>query len=209
MNIILLWIRSFKLIDGSPCVVNVHVYSFFLHRVLVYLNYLTCQSVLDVFFFCGTDCMYGDKVLDCRVAECPTYAAAGVLDDCCETCRYYIVSTPTPRANSTALPSKKKFNSWHHGIHVITSLFGLVHWLHCYRTCEHSQKVHCVGKMVLWIVFVVSVGDTCCGRWWRWPVAYRHYHCCLLLLSQKSKRKGWIKISTWCGKDIMIFSYFL
>lgn len=163
------------------------------------------------FFFCGTDCMYGDKVLDCRVAECPTYAAAGVLDDCCETCRYYryIVSTPTPRANSTALPSKKKFNSWHHGIHVITSLFGLVHWLHCYRTCEHSQKVHCVGKMVLWIVFVVSVGDTCCGRWWRWPVAYRHYHCCLLLLSQKSKRKGWIKISTWCGKDIMIFSYFL
>lgn len=51
------------------------------------------------------DCMYGDKVLDCRVAECPTYAAAGVLDDCCETCQYYIVSTPAPRANSTALPT--------------------------------------------------------------------------------------------------------
>lgn len=116
---------------------------------------------------------------------------------------------PRPPAPTVLLCQVRKIHSWHHGIHVITSLFGLVHWLHCFRTCEHSQKVHCVGKMVLWIVFVVSVGDTCCGRWWRWPVAYRHYHCCLLLLSQKSKRKGWIKISTWCGKDIMIFSYFL
>lgn len=133
-------------------------------------------------FLCGTDCMYGDKVLDCRVAECPTYAVAGVLDDCCETCRYYIVSTPTPRANSTALPSKK--NSIYDTMEFMSQLHYLV---------LITGHVSIVRKFIAWLklfselLFVVSVGDTCCGRWWRWPVAYRHYHCCLLLLSQKSK----------------------
>ncbi|XP_048778741.2 uncharacterized protein LOC125682303 isoform X2 [Ostrea edulis] len=51
------------------------------------------------------DCMYGDRVLDCRVSECATYATAGILKDCCETCKSYIVSTPAPNSNSTALPS--------------------------------------------------------------------------------------------------------
>lgn len=141
-------------------------------------------------FFCGTDCMYGDKVLDCRVAECPTYAAAGVLDDCCETCRYYIVSTPTPRANSTALPSKKN------SIHDTMEFMSLLHCLVLFIDFIVTGLVSIVRKFIAWVrwfselFFVVSVGDTCCGRWWRWPVAYRHYHCCLLLLSQKSKRKG-------------------
>lgn len=51
--------------------------------------------------------MYGDKVLDCRVAECFIYVAAGVFDDCCEICRYYIVFISIFRVNSIVLLSKK------------------------------------------------------------------------------------------------------
>lgn len=146
--------------------------------------------------------MYGDKVLGCRVAECPTYAVAGVLDDCCETCRYFIVSTPTPRANSTALPSKR--NSIYDTMEFMSQLYYLV-WI--------TGHVSIVKKFIAWLkwfselLFVVSVGYSCCGRRWRWPAACRHYHCCLLLLSQKSKWKGGIKISAWCGIDIMIFIF--
>ncbi|XP_048748898.2 lachesin-like isoform X2 [Ostrea edulis] len=52
-----------------------------------------------------SDCMFGDRVLNCRVSECATYTAAGILKDCCETCKTYTVSTPAPNSNSTALPS--------------------------------------------------------------------------------------------------------
>ncbi|XP_062602104.1 TBC1 domain family member 4-like [Saccostrea cucullata] len=51
------------------------------------------------------DCLYGDRVLDCRSNECATYENAGVLKDCCETCKFYVVSTPAPAKNSTALPT--------------------------------------------------------------------------------------------------------
>lgn len=97
------------------------------------------------FFFCGTDCMYGDKVLDCRVAECPTYAAAGVLDDCCETCRYYIVSTPTPRANSTALPSKKN------SIHDTMEFMSLLHCLVLFIDFIVTGLVSIVRKFIAWV----------------------------------------------------------
>lgn len=117
---------------------------------------------------------------------------------------------PRPPAPTVLLCQVRK-----NSIHDTMEFMSFLHCLVLFIDFIVTGLVSIVRKFIAWVrwfselFFVVSVGDTCCGRWWRWPVAYRHYHCCLLLLSQKSKRKGWIKISTWCGKDIMIFSYFL
>lgn len=66
-------------------------------------------------------------------------------------------------------------------------------WNSCHNFITWSELQDIVRKFIAWLkwfselLFVVSVGYSSCGRRWRWPAACRHYHCCLLLLSQKSK----------------------
>lgn len=124
--------RSFKLIDGSPCVVNVHVYSFFSTQstcILKLFNVSISSRCLFFFFAVQTVCM-GTRCWTVGSRSAPPTPRRG-----CWTTAVRPVGTtscpPRPPAPTVLLCQVRKIQF-------------MTPWNSCHYfivSCEHSQKV--------------------------------------------------------------------